>query len=106
MNTFDKFLAQVDPLTIAREAFTGEAHRQMVREHAVKVAAFGDRNSARDQSLSVAGDEYGDIRLDAAVAERLAFNKRKPSKPPKPKQEYKPGGPKSAAYQELQRTRV
>ena len=90
MNSFEMFLAQVDPATIARESFTGEGHRQMVREHLVKVARF-------EGTLP---DVY------ALVTESHVVNARKPKQPRKPKQQYRPGGSKSLGYQELQRVQA
>lgn len=86
MNSFELFLAQVNPLTIAREAFSGEAHRQMVRDHMAHIAAL----SATEPDIH------------ALIAENAAFNLRNPRKR-KPKPAYQPGGAKSLAFMELQR---
>ena len=87
------FLAQVDPLTIARESFTGEGHRQMVRCHAVRVRAFESGHMA-------------DSDVGALITEMVTVNARKPKQPRKPKQQYRPGGSKSLGYQELQRVQA
>ena len=110
MNSFDLFLAQVDPATIARESFTGEGHREMVREHMLNVAEFERwgrvQDDDRNRALTLAGDEYGNVRLETAVAECLRFSRSKPKQPRKPRQAYRPGGSKSLGYQELQRVQA
>ncbi|WP_104128025.1 hypothetical protein [Cryobacterium sp. Y57] len=110
MNSFEMFLAQVDPATIARESFTGEGHRQMVRAHLLNVAEFERwgrvQDDDRNRALTLSGDEHGDARLQAVVADWLKFSRSKPKQPRKPKQTYRPGGSKSLGYQELQRVQA